>query len=76
MTRLDIVLTATFHEDWLKYFKPLHAPTAGSVREKAEGKAGAGKGGGGEGSKKGGFYRAIGFNFGEGKGTGVGCGWR
>lgn len=46
MTRLDIVFTATFHEDWLKYFKPLHAPTtAGSVRVKPEEHAGAGKGG-------------------------------
>lgn len=67
MTRLDVVLAATFHEDWLKYFKPLHAPTAGSVREKPEEHAGAGKGGG---SKKGGFYRAVGFNFGKRRGQG------
>lgn len=40
----------------------MHAPTAGSVREKPEEHAGAGKG---EGNKKGGFYRALGFNFGK-----------
>lgn len=59
MTRLDIVLAATFHEDWLKYFKPLHAPVqSGKSRRNTLARE---KGG----CKKGGFYRAVGFNFGK-----------
>lgn len=41
MTRLDVVLTTTFHEDWLKYFKPLHAPVQFEPEEHVSGKEGA-----------------------------------
>lgn len=58
MTRLDTVLTAMFHEDWLKYFKPLHAPAVGKSPEKH-----AGWGNMESEHGEDGFYRAIGFNF-------------
>jgi len=45
MTRPDTVLTAMFHEDWLKYFKPLHTPAVGAVREKPEKRAAVVRGG-------------------------------
>jgi len=47
-----------FHKDWLKYFKPLHAPAAGKSPEKH-----AGWGNMESEHGEDGFYRAIGFNF-------------
>jgi len=73
VTKPDTVLTAMFHEDWLKYFKPLHTParcSPGKAREKRTAVVWRGSTGAEDG-----FYRTVGLNFAKGKGMDADQGW-